>query len=213
MALSELSAVRPSGIIAISLDEGDQLYWARLTHGDSEIILVTEQGQALRFAETEIRSMGRSAGGVTGIRLSGKDKVTSMEVVEPGGYLLLVSTLGYGKRTPLTEYPVKGRATGGVQTTARDALDKIGTITAARVVQDGDDLTLISANGMVLRVKVQDVKEAGRATRGVHLMDVKEGDRVASIARIAMSELKKVGADTNGEPAPEPGTQFTLPIK
>jgi DNA gyrase subunit A len=213
MALSELSAVRPSGIIAIGLDQGDQLGWARLTHGDSEIILVTERGQALRFAETEIRSMGRSAGGVTGIRLSGKDKVTSMEVIEPSGYLLLVTTQGYGKRTPLTEYPVKGRATGGVLTTARDALDKIGTITAARVVQDGDDLTLISANGMVLRVKVQDVKEAGRATRGVHLMDVKEGDKVASIARIAMLELKKVGADTNGEPPPEPGTQFSLPIK
>ena len=191
MALSELAAVRPSGIIAIGLEAGDELGWARLTHGDNEIIFVTEQGQALRFAEDEVRSMGRAAGGVTGIRLAVKDRVTSMEVIEKDGDLLLLTTQGYGKRTPLTEYPVKGRATGGVQTIARAAADKIGTITAARVVQDVDDLTIITANGMVLRTKVKDVKQAGRATRGVHMMDVKEGDRVVSIARIATAELKK----------------------
>jgi DNA gyrase subunit A len=213
MALSELAAVRPSGIIAIGLEDGDELGWARLTHGDSEIILVTEQGQALRFAEDKVRSMGRSAGGVTGIRLGAKDKVTSMEVIENGGDLLLITTLGFGKRTPLTEYPVKGRATGGVQTIARNAADKIGTITSARVVQEADDLTIITANGMVLRTKVKDVKQAGRATRGVHLMDVKEGDRVASTARIATAELKRVGAPTNGDSPVEPGAQFELPLK
>jgi DNA gyrase subunit A len=211
MALSELAAVRPSGIIAIGLEDGDKLHWARLTHGDNEIIFVTEQGQALRFAEDEVRSMGRSAGGVTGIRLGTKDKVTSMEVIEKGGDLMLVTTQGYGKRTALTEYPVKGRATGGVKTIARDAADKIGIIASARVVQEADDLTIITANGMVLRTKVKDVKQAGRATRGVHMMDVKEGDRVASIARIAAAELKKVGANTNGESAPETGIQFELP--
>jgi len=212
MALSELAAVRPSGIIAIGLEDGDELGWARLTHGENEIILVTEQGQALRFGEGEVRSMGRSAGGVTGIRLATRDKVTSMEVLEKDGDLMLVTTQGYGKRTALTEYPVKGRATGGVLTIARDAADKIGSITAARVVQEADDLTIITANGMVLRTKVRDVKQAGRATRGVHLMDVKDGDRVVSIARIAAAELKKVGANTTGEPAPEPGKQFELPI-
>jgi DNA gyrase subunit A len=213
MALSELSAVRPSGIIAIGLEEGDELGWARLTHGDNEIIFVTEQGQALRFAEDEVRSMGRTASGVTGIRLGTKDKVTSMEVIEKGGDLLLVTTLGYGKRTALAEYPVKGRATGGVQTIARDAVDKIGTIASARVVQEADDLTIITANGMVLRTKVKDVKQAGRATRGVHLMGIKEGDRVASIARIAAAELKKVGVSPNGEAATEPGKQIELPMK
>jgi DNA gyrase subunit A len=213
MALTELAAVRPSGILAIGLDDGDELGWARLTHGDNEIILVTEQGQALRFAEEEVRSMGRSAGGVTGIRLGTKDKVTSMDVIEPGGDLLLVTTQGYGKRTALTDYPVKGRATGGVQTIARDALDKIGILTCARVVQEADDVTIITANGMVLRTPVKDVKQAGRATRGVHLMDIREGDRVASLARIAAAELKKVGADTTGEMPPEPGKQFELPMK
>jgi DNA gyrase subunit A len=91
--------------------------------------------------------------------------------------------------------------------------DKIGTITAARVVQEADDLTIISANGMVLRMKVKDVKQSGRATRGSRLMEVKEGDKVASIARTAAAELKKVGANTGSEPLPEPGTQFPLPIK
>ena len=189
------------------------LGWARLTHGDSEIILVTELGKALRFAEGKVRTMGRSAGGVAGIKLSGNDKVTSMEVVEQGGDLVLVTTQGYGKRTPLTEYPTKGRATGGIQTIAKNAADKIGTITSARVVQEADDLTIISANGMVLRLKVKDVKKAGRVTRGNHMMDIKEGDRVASIARIATAELKRVGVKTNGEQAPEPGTQFEMPLK
>jgi DNA gyrase subunit A len=212
MALSELASVRPSGILAIGLEQGDELGWARITHGNNEIILVTEQGQALRFSEAVIRSMGRSAGGVTGIRLAAKDKVTSMEVVEEGADLMLVTTQGFGKRTPLSEYPVKGRATGGVQTSARDAADKIGVIISARVVQEADDLTIITANGLVLRTKVRDVKQAGRATRGVRLMEVKEGDRVASIARIATAELTKVGVNANGEEPLEPGKQYELPM-
>jgi DNA gyrase subunit A len=210
MALSELSAVRPSGIIAIGLEDDDELGWARLTSGQDSIILITEEGQALRFYEDEVRPMGRSAGGVTGIRLSGKDKVTSMEVVEPGGELVLVTTQGYGKRTPLKEYPIKGRATGGVQTIDKEALDKVGVISAARVVKPADDLTLISANGIVLRMKVEDVKQAGRATRGVRLMEVKEGDRVASLARIASADLERLGATPeNGKAAP--GQQYELP--
>jgi DNA gyrase subunit A len=213
MALSELSSVRPSGIIAISLEEGDELGWARLTRGNDEIILVTEQGQALRFSEDEVRPMGRAAAGVTGIRLAEEDRVASMEVIEPNGFLVLVTEQGYGKRTLLSEYPVKGRATGGVQTIARDAAEKVGLISAARVVQETDDLTLISANGLVLRLKVKDIKVMGRATRGIRLMEVREGDRVASIARIAAAELKKAGTDVNGETPPPPGTQFELPIQ
>jgi DNA gyrase subunit A len=124
-----------------------------------------------------------------------------------------VTTQGFGKRTPLSQYPVKGRATGGVQTTSREAREKIGVITAARVVQESDDLTFISANGMVLRMKVKDVKRAGRATRGVHLMGVKEGDRVASIARISTAQLKSIGATTDGDTSPESGPQFSLPLE
>ena len=213
MALSELSAVRPSGIIAIGLEDKDELGWARLTSGKDEIILVTEHGQALRFAENEVRTMGRSAGGVAGIRLKNDDRVASMEVIEKDGYLLLVTSQGYGKRTPLKEYPAKGRATGGILTIAKDAKDKIGTVVAARVVQEADDLTLISANGMVLRLKVKDVKQSGRATRGNHMVGVKEDDRVASIARTAAAELKRVGAPSEDELPPEAGEQIKLPLK
>ncbi len=188
MALSELSSVRPSGLIAITLDEGDELGWVRLTRGQDEIILVTELGQALRFSEEEVRPMGRSASGVTGIRLEQGDYVASMEVVEAGGDLLVVTTGGYGKRTPLREYPRKGRATGGVQTIDKNSLGRIGRIAASRVVQPTDDLTVISAGGVVLRTRVADVSRSGRAARGVLLMNLEEGDRVASLARIAAAE-------------------------
>ncbi len=190
LQLTEFATVRPSGIIAITLDAGDALGWARLTHGDDEIILVTELGQALCIYEDEVRPMGRSAGGVTGIRLSGKDQVASMEVVEEGGELILVTTGGFGKRTPLKDFPIKGRATGGVVAMDKDSISKTGAIAAARVVQTSDELTIISSNGVVLRARVADVRSMGRAARGVRLMDMQSGDKVASLAR--MQEIKTV---------------------
>jgi DNA gyrase subunit A len=196
MALSELASVRPSGLIAITLEDGDRLCWARLTDGNSEIILVTEKGQALRYPEEEVRPMGRSAAGVTAIRLAKNDYVASMEVIEPGGYLTLITTRGFGKRTSLKEYPVKSRGTGGVRTIDPNALDKIGPISAARVVQEADDLTIITAGGLVLRTRVKDISQSGRATRGTRLMNLQNGENVASLARIANAELKSVGADT-----------------
>ena len=116
-----------------------------------------------------------------------------MEVVEPGGDLLVVTEQGYGKRTPLTEYAPKGRATGGMATINQSSLDKIGHIAAARVVQESDDITLITSGGIVLRLKVSQVSQSGRATRGVRLMNMPTGDRLASLARISMSELQKSG--------------------
>ncbi|MGE5249930.1 MAG: DNA gyrase subunit A [Bacteroidota bacterium] len=195
--LSEFAAVRPSGLIAINLDEGDTLGWARLTSGHDEVILVTENGRALRFAETAVRSMGRQAAGVTGIHLSAGDAVTSMDVVESEGALLVVTANGYGKCTPLKEYAAKGRATNGISTIDQKALGTIGRIAAARVVQPNDDLTIITANGVALRLKVKDVKQSGRSTRGVHLIKPQEGDSVASVARTALEELKKAGAPVN----------------
>jgi DNA gyrase subunit A len=191
--LSEFAMVRPSGLIAITLEDGDELGWVRLTRGDSGIILVTEQGQALRFSEQEVRPMGRSAAGVTGIRLGKNDKVASMEVVEPGGDLLLVTQFGYGKRSPLDEYPIKGRATGGVQTIDKNSLKKVGVVAAARVVQEADDVTIITASGLILRTTVQEIKRSGRATRGILLMDLQERDKVASLARISAADLRRVG--------------------
>jgi DNA gyrase subunit A len=194
VTMEEFASVRPSGLIAMSLEEGDQLGWARLTSGKDEIIIVTENGQALRFNETKVRSMGRQAAGVQGIKLKKDDAVTSMDVVEKDGALLIITTKGFGKQTPLTDYTAKGRATGGNFTIDPKALKEVGKIAAARVVQKDDDLTIMTSNGVTLRLKVNDVKQSGRATRGVHLIKPQENDAVASVARIAAEDLKKAGA-------------------
>ena len=191
--LAEFSSVRPSGLIAISLEEGDELGWARLTDGEDEIILVTEEGQALRFSEASVRSMGRAAGGVNGINLSQGDHVASMEVVEAAGELLVVTTAGYGKCTSLSEYPPKGRATGGVQTIDQKNMKSIGKIAAARVVQAVDELTIISAGGVVLRTRVKDVKHGGRITKCELLISLEGEDVVASLARISTTDLLLAG--------------------
>ena len=171
------------------------LGWARVTSGKDEVIFVTENGQALRFSEEKIRSMGRQAAGVRGIRLKKGDAVTSMDVIEKDGSLLVVTTGGFGKQTPLKEFTAKGRVTGGISTIDQKALGEIGKIAAARVVQKADDLTIITANGVTLRLKVKDVKQSGRATRGVHLIKPQEGECVASVSRISADDLKKAGAE------------------
>lgn len=196
--MEEFASVRPSGLIAMTLEEGDYLGWARVTSGKDEVIFVTENGQALRFSEQKVRSMGRQAAGVQGIRLKQGDAVTSMDVVDKEGSLLVVTTGGLGKQTPLNEYTPKGRATGGISTIDQKALKEIGKIAAARVVHKDDDLTIITANGVAIRLKVKAVKRSGRATRGVHLIKPQEGDYVASVARIAVEDLKKAGANVNG---------------
>ncbi len=155
--------------------------------------------------------MGRPATGVQGIKLRKKDHVVGMEVVEPGGDLLVVTVKGYGKRTPLDEYPQKGRATMGVLTLDKNAIPQVGKIAAARVVQAEEDLiTLISANGIVMRTKAETIAKLGRATRGVRVMDLQDKDTVAALARISAADLRRVGAseedDGEGEeqePDPE----------
>jgi len=198
VVMEEFASVRPSGLIAMSLDEGDKLGWARLTSGNDEVIFVTEHGQALRFNESKIRAMGRQAAGVQAIRLFNGDGVTSMDVVEKDGSLLVITSNGYGKQTPLSAYSPKGRATNGISTIDQRALDEIGKIVAARVIQKADDLTIITSNGVAIRIKVKDVRQAGRSTRGVHLIKPQPGDSVASVARIAAEDLKKAGAQLDG---------------
>ena len=201
MALSEFEAVRPSGLIAMGLDKGDALSWVHLAGSRDQIILATQRGKALRFAISAVRPMGRQAAGVRAIRIKAKDQVAGMEVVESGGDLLIVTTKGYGKRTPLKEYHAKGRGTSGMLTIDAKALPAVGTIAAVRVVQDADEVTIISSAGVVLRTKVKDIKRAGRATRGVRLMNVAGGDSVATVARIAAADLKLAGAQENGKEA------------
>jgi len=196
--LSEFSSVRPSGLIAITLENDDELGWVRLTSGQDDVIIITENGQALRFSEDQVRSMGRTAQGVIGIRLRGDDRVTSLEVVDPAGDLLVVTTGGFGKRTSLRQYAPKGRGTLGIKTIDTNAVSSIGKIAAARVVQKEDDLTIMSANGQMLRTDVGNIKQAGRATKGVILLNLDKGDSVASIAILSPRDLARIEPDIEG---------------
>jgi DNA gyrase subunit A len=209
VVMEEFAAVRPSGLIAMGLDDGDQLGWARVTSGKDEVIFVTENGQALRFSESKVRAMGRPAAGVQAIKLKKDDSVTSMDVVEKDSALLVVTSGGYGKQTPMKEYSPKGRATYGIATIDQKAIKVIGKIVSARVVQKDDDLTIITANGVAIRIKNKTVKQAGRATRGVHLIKPQPGDSVVSVARISADDLKKAGANLeDSEAADEPQPQL-----
>ncbi len=207
--LAEFESVRPSGLIAISLGQDDRLGWVHLTRGNGEIIVVTQQGNALRFAETEVRAMGRSAQGVSGIRLRKNDQVASMEIVEPGGFLLVVTNKGFGKQTPLTEYAPKSRGSQGVATIAKGSTAKIGFIISARVVQQGDHLTIMTSSGVIIRTQVSTISQSGRATRGVRLINLQNGEEVAALARIPESSL--VMAETAAPASASPVVEAALP--
>lgn len=189
MDLSEFESVRMSGLIAINLDEDDELGWASLTSGKDDLIMVTAGGYALRISEESIRPMGRTAKGVIGINLQKGDRLTAMELVEPQASLLVITEKGYGKRTDLKEYRTQGRNTRGVATIDLKMLKKIGKVASARVVEKGDQVTLISNNGIMLRINVDAISRTGRATKGVRVMNLEKGDSIASMGRI--SDAKK----------------------
>jgi len=189
MNLSEFESVRASGLIAIGIRKGDRLGWARLTNGDDELVLVTTGGASLRMKESDIRVTGRTAQGVIGIRLNKGDYLAAVDVVEPKGYLLVVTEKGFGKITYLPNYRSQARAGKGVATIDQKMLGKIGKIAAARVVDKSEQVTLMSNNGIMLRLNVEDISASGRVTKGVRLMKLDKGDRVASIGKI--SDTKK----------------------
>jgi len=198
--LSEFSAVRPSGLIAISLNTGDELGWVRLTQGNDDLILVTEQGQGLRFNEQDVRPMGRTAAGVIAIRMDDGDRLTIAEVVEPNGSLFLASLKGYGRCTALDEFRTQGR--GGKGVIAFRVNDMTGPVVDGRVVQDDDEITLMSESGIVLRTRVDKIPKMGRYSRGVQMMGLKNGDRVATLARLPSGGTPNGSANNgNGDTA------------
>ena len=201
--LSEFESVRPSGLIAINLKEDDKLGWVRLSSGKNDLMLITRKGYALRFEEKEVRPMNRPAMGVIGIRLREKDKVVGMDIVEPKGDLLVITEKGFGKRTSLDGYPKRSRATMGVLTVDKKAISTIGEIAAARVVQpDLDQITVISAEGTVMRTKAESISQYNRVARGVSIMQMREGDVVASIARFSQTDLESTADDEESEENP-----------
>jgi DNA gyrase subunit A len=189
--LSEFESVRPSGLIAINLKEDDRLGWVQLTTGRNDLMLITRKGYALRFAEKDVRPMNRPAMGVIGIKLRDGDEVIGMDRFERGGDLLVITQKGFGKRTALTNYPRRNRATMGVLTVDKKALSKIGEIAAARVVQPKEDqITVITAEGTVMRTEAKTISQYNRVARGVSIMQMREDDLVVAIARFPDQEME-----------------------
>jgi DNA gyrase subunit A len=192
--LGDFSDVRISGLIAIRLDAGDELRWVVPTNGEDDVVLVSKDGKALRFHENQVRKTGRTTMGVTGIHLSKKDHLIGVELVEKNGSLLVITENGKGKRTPLEEYIPKSRGTLGVSTIDRNVTDQIGRLAQAKVVQDAEEVTIISRGGIVMRTKVASISVQGRATQGVKIMDLEKDDNVAAIARIPAEEIATASA-------------------
>jgi DNA gyrase subunit A len=185
-ALSAFSNPRAGGIIAMGVEEGDAVITVQITDGGGEIFIGTRHGMAIRFREGDVRPMGRSAYGVRGVTLRDDDFVVAMEVVEAGGALLTVTERGYGKRTDIEEYRVQSR--GGVGIINIQTSDRNGPVVGVAYVQEGDELLVITQQGMILRMQTSGVRAIGRATQGVRLIDIEEGDQVVSIARLVEKE-------------------------
>jgi len=181
-ALSAFSNPRAGGIIAMGVEDGDAVITAQVSDGQGEIFIGTRQGMAIRFEESDVRPMGRTAYGVRGISLREADYVVAMEVVRTGGTLLTVTEQGYGKRTEIEEYRVQSR--GGVGVINIATTDRNGQVAGIAYVQEGDELLIISQQGMILRMQTNDVRAIGRATQGVKLIDLEGDDKVVSIAKL-----------------------------
>jgi DNA gyrase subunit A len=177
--LNEYSSVRSNGLIAIGLEEGDELRWVRMSHGDEDILMTTRLGQTIRFAQDDVRPMGRPASGVIGIRMEDKDEVVGMDLTGENAQLLIITAKGMGKRTALDEYPRKGRGGQGVITIRLKPKD---VIAAAHVNQDDDTVTVITRNGVVMRTRAANISQYGRATQGVTVINLDNKDSVAAVS-------------------------------
>lgn len=184
--IDEFLSIKKSGLIAITLDENDELINAKLTDGNREIIIGTSNGYAIRFSEKDIRPMGRTAKGVIAVSLRDQDKVVGMDLAYPNREVLVVTENGFGKRTDLDEYRLQTRAGKGL--IAIKLSEKTGKLVAIKSVHPDDELMIISANGILIRMNVSDISKMHRDTRGVTLMKLDEGDRVVSTARINNEE-------------------------
>jgi DNA gyrase subunit A len=181
--LSAFSNPRAGGIIAMGVEEGDSVIDAQISDGKGEVFIGTRDGMSIRFAETDVRPMGRNAYGVRGISLRDDDEAVAMEVLRPGGTMLTVTERGYGKRTELEEYRVQSR--GGIGIINIQTSDRNGKVVGITHVTDDDELMLITQQGKILRMASKDIRTIGRATQGVRLIDIEGDDRAVSIARLA----------------------------
>ena len=188
--LSQFDTNRKSGLIAISLKDGDEMIGISETSGTDNVIIVTKNGKCICFSEQDVRPMGRIAGGVRAIKLEKGDEVVSMELVQPGEELLVVTRNGYGKRTPVEEYKVQVRGGKGMLTYDKSKFKKTGELVSAMVVGQDDEVLLINSDGIIIRIKASDVSVFGRATQGVKIMKVKEAANIISVAKVINEEVE-----------------------
>ncbi len=176
--------VRSTGLIAINLDDGDELKWIRMTTGDNEAVISTAQGQAIRFHEKDVRPMGRVSRGVRGIRLRAGDKVIGMDVVQEGSSIFVISKHGFGKRTKIAQFTAHAR--GGVGIRSAVVNSKTGELIGVKTLtgDDGQEVIIVSSQGQTIRLGLKDISELGRATQGVRIMRLNDGDEVVSLALV-----------------------------
>jgi DNA gyrase subunit A len=181
--------VRQSGLIAINLDEGDELKWIRMTNGDNEVVISTQQGQAIRFHEKDARPMGRVSRGVRGIRLRAGDQVIGMDVVETASNIFVISQHGYGKRTKISQFTAHAR--GGVGIRSAVVNTKTGNLVGVKtLIDDSQEVILISKQGQTIRLGLKNIPELGRATQGVRIMRLNDGDHVVSLALVEKTMIE-----------------------
>jgi len=202
--LSAFSNPRAGGIIAMGVEEGDSVIAVSISDGNSEIFIGTQDGMAIRFPESDVRSMGRNAYGVRGISLRDNDEVVAMEVLTSGGTILSVTERGYGKRTELDEYRVQSR--GGVGIINIQTSERNGRVIGVAQVTGEDELMLITQQGKILRMASTNIRSIGRATQGVRLIEIEGEDRAVSIARLAEKDDERL-EEKGEEPLDEKGEE------
>jgi DNA gyrase subunit A len=198
--LEEFGNVRKGGIIAIGIENNDTLIDVKLTGGNDEVVLITSEGQSIRFSENEVRAMGRPAGGVRGISLEESDAVVALAVVVPDATLLVAGEHGIGKRTDFSEYRLQSRAGKGI--IKMKTTDRTGKVVGALTVKDADEIMLITVAGQMVRTRVSDIREAGRNTQGVKLIDLDPQDKLQAIAPVISEEKEEVNGEGEA-PAPK----------
>lgn len=186
--------VRSSGLIAINLDDGDELKWIRMTNGDNEAVISTSQGQAIRFHERDVRPMGRVSRGVRGIRLRTGDQVIGMDIVQPGSSIFVISQSGYGKRTKVAQFTAHAR--GGVGIRSAVVNTKTGKLVGVKTLTgDDQEVIIVSSQGQTIRLGLKDIPELGRATQGVRIMRLNDGDEVVSLALVDAVDDEEEGEE------------------
>lgn len=199
--VSEFQNIRRSGLIALTLRDGDELNNVLTTDGKQNILIGTHLGYAVTFNEKDVRSMGRTAAGVRGINLRDNDYVVGSDILEPDSEVLVISEKGYGKRTAASEYPVKGRGGKGIKTA--NITEKNGPLASVTVVNGDEDIMLITSAGVMIRFDVDDVSQTGRATLGVRLIKVDDGAQVASITAVPKASDEDEESTAEEEPVKE----------